>query len=26
LLVAAVSLLGLMVGMWGRGIGPSIGV
>lgn len=26
LLVAAVSLLGLMVGLWGRGIGPSIGV
>jgi hypothetical protein len=26
LLVAAVSLLGLTVALWGRGIGPSIGV
>ncbi len=26
LLVAAVSLLGLIVALWGRGIGPSIGV
>jgi hypothetical protein len=26
LLVAMVSLLGLLVAMWGRGIGPSIGV
>ena len=26
LLVAAVSFLGLTVGLWGRGIGPSIGV
>ena len=26
LLVAAVSLLGLTVGLWGRGIGPSLGV
>lgn len=26
LLVAAVSILGLMVALWGRGIGPSIGV
>jgi len=26
LLVAAVSFLGLMVALWGRGIGPSIGV
>lgn len=26
LLVAAVSLLGITVGLWGRGIGPSIGV
>ena len=26
LLVAAVCLLGLMVSLWGRGIGPSLGV
>jgi hypothetical protein len=26
LLVAAVSFLGLVVALWGRGIGPSIGV